>query len=168
MIPVVEAFNPPTYLLASAYHPKITWCWTFCLFAQCNLMHVKEVEAFNPATFLPLCVYKTWNFLNILLEQDSQIIQFYLRKTPNRDIGQKLRKEDVLLIYFKQFFSFVPFSTQILNHSNCFVKALAWIRQISQIGWFSAHILENFTKIPRLAHTSPANIEEYSKGVHPS
>ena len=138
--------------------------------------------------FLPIVIWCTWKrlkpltlphfchsahirhgfFLNLLLEQDSQIIQFYLRKTPNRDIGQKLRKEDVLLIYFKQFFSFVPLSTQILNHSNCFVKALAWIRQISQIGWFSAHILENFTKIPRLAHTSPVNIEEYSKGVHPS
>ena len=25
MILVVEAFNPPTYLLASAYHPKIVW-----------------------------------------------------------------------------------------------------------------------------------------------
>ena len=29
---------------------------------------------------------------------------------------------------------FVQLSTQIQTHSNCFVKTLAWIRQISQIG----------------------------------
>ena len=112
----------------------ITWCWTFCLFGQRNLMHVKEVEAFNPATFLPLCAYKTLNFSNLLLEEDSQIVQFYPRTTLNRDI------------FLNNFSVFVPLSTQILFHSSCFVKALAWIRQISQRVWFFAHILENFTR----------------------
>ena len=36
--------------------------------------------------------------------------------------------------------------TQIQTHSNCFVKSLAWIRQISQIWWPFALTLESFTQ----------------------
>ena len=40
---------------------------------------------------------------------------------------------------------FLQISSQIQSHSSYFVKIQAWIPQISNIRWFVALILENFT-----------------------
>ena len=60
--------------------------------------------------------------------------EFYMidwRVTRLVDFSQKLRMDDVLLIFFEQF---LCNSTQIQTEPNCFVKNKGSIRQISQIG----------------------------------
>ena len=59
--------------------------------------------------------------------------EFYMidwRVTRLVDFSQKLRMDDVLLIFFEQF---LCNSTQIQTEPNCFVKNKGSIRQISQI-----------------------------------
>ena len=51
-----------------------------------------------------------------------KFVNFTQEKCVNR---QKLRMEDVSLIYFEQIVSFCALSSQIQSHSNCFVKTLA-------------------------------------------
>ena len=64
-----------------------------------------------------------------------KFVNFAREKRVYRDIfGQKLRMEDVLLIHFEKRSVFLHISTQIQTPFNCFVKIIAYIRQISQIG----------------------------------
>ena len=73
-----------------------------------------------------------------------QKFQFYLRKRVNRDIfGQELRMKNVLLIYFEQIVSFCAIIYSNTNSLQLFCAN--W--QISQVGYFFALILENFTQV---------------------
>ena len=84
----------------------------------------------------------------------NQTIRFVKSFTPVRfqKIKLNLRKSQCLphVLLFKLSVS-VQSSTQIQSHSSCFVKTLAWIRQIID-GEIFALILENFTQAQNFLH----------------
>ena len=62
--------------------------------------------------------------------------------------------EDVFLIYFDPNFSFCA-----IIYSRCFVKTLAWIRQISQKGYFFAIALKNtLIRVPFVTNSASVAI----------